>query len=168
MIIVMFFSVVGFGFSGSVSQSGGTLKYGDYEFFPQNNFWVLTLGGYQFGFINNPTEMDALEIQSDVLLNGLNSYAGRPLYVSSEDGDATSHISLNLGQVVQRIQNACLDGGECEGELPIKDCTNNFIILLQGESNKITQDQNCIYLEAKSGSSIAVIDEFLFKTIGVR
>jgi hypothetical protein len=93
---------------------------------------------------------------------------GRPLYVSSEDSDALSHLSLNFGQVVQRMQNACQDGEECEEEFPIKDCSENFIIISEGAENKIEKDQNCVFIEAKAGNSIAVIDEFLYRTVGVR
>jgi hypothetical protein len=82
--------------------------------------------------------------------------------------NVNSHIYLNFINIAERVQSACFGDGDCEENFPIKDCTNNFIIISEGEENKIEQDQNCVFIEARSGNELAVIDEFLLKTIGVK
>ena len=166
LIVVMLFSVLGYGFLNTEEYgSSSEVKYGEYEFIRQNSFWILELGLYQFGFRNGPGDTSA-EIESS--LKTIDNYEGKPLYISSDFSEASSEISINLGQIVQRIQFACLNETDCEEDFPIKDCTENFIIISEGNSSKIRQDRNCVFIETEFENSLQVVDEFLFNIIGVK
>ena len=168
LIFVMLFSTLGYGFISQGEQSTGDSKkivYNGYEFVNQNDIWILSLGQYNFGFKFNPKEVD--QVNSSV--NFLNSYVGKPLYISSESSEAEVEIYRNLDQVVLRRQYACLEGGDCTNpEYPIKTCADNFIIIQENEESNITQVENCIFVKGKKENLTAITDEFLFKMLNVR
>ena len=102
LVIIMLFSVIGYGFIGK-SDGGGTstkLEYNGFEFIKQDSVWGLDVEGVKFLFKYNPNEVE--KIPSKV--NSLNTYSGKPLYIYSKNNEATSEIYINLNQIAQRIQ----------------------------------------------------------------
>ena len=169
LIFVMFSSVLGFAFSNP--HSGGrvddinsnnvnSINYNGFEFTEQNSFWILNQNNINFIFRNNPHEVPRINSE----LKDLNNYNGKPLYIFSESIEAESEIYTNLFQLVERIQNACLE--ECDENLPIKTCEDNFIIIKEGDE-KIVQDNNCVFITGKIEDLTKLSDEFLYKILGV-
>ncbi len=166
LILVMFGSVFGI-IVGSFGEEDNTkVKYNGFEFIKQNERWLLNIGDFQFVFRYNPNEVEEIETNSS--LNYLNSYYNKPLYLSSENSEAVSEIYINLEQVIQRVQSACLEGEVCEGDLPVKDCTSNFILIRESNSDSITQEENCVFIYGSQENLTKVSDEFLFQIIGIR
>jgi hypothetical protein len=167
LIVIMFMSVLGYAFYGQTDSEDSTKKliYGDYEFLISNGYYLLNLGNYQFGFRTNPKESLG-EIQGN--LNKLNAYSNKPLYIFTEDPQASNEIGINLGNMAQRIQFACLEEENCEENLPIKNCSDNFISISKSEENLIKQEENCVFIEGKEEELIKVVDEFLYHVIGVK
>jgi hypothetical protein len=165
LIIVMFGSVFGV-IVGSFGKSDNSkTEYNGFEFIQQGNFWVLPIGDFNFVFRYNPNEIQ--EIDTEV--NYLNSYSQKPLYISSENTEATYEIASNLETVVLRMQNACLNGSmDCEETLPIKTCEDNFIIIKENNFTNIIQEDNCVFIQGPSENLTMVSDEFLFHILGVR
>ena len=100
----------------------------------------------------------------------LSNYYNKPLYISSENSEIANEIYKNLfyyNQIVQRIQNACLEGEGCEGNLPIKNCEDNIIIFKESENNEIIQEKNCVFIKGKKEDLVKLSDDFLFKIIGI-
>jgi len=172
LIFIMLGSVFGiiadsFGKKESVVKS---VTYNGFEFVNQNGFWVSTIGSFQFVFNNNPEEIEFNEsVNMSPNINPLNAYSGKPLYVSSEDDSAKWEIYRNLhpdsNQIVQRMQDACFD--ECEGDLPIKTCEDNFIIIRESNESKIIQENNCVFIDGKKENLIKLVDKYLFKVLGI-
>ena len=170
LIGLMLVSVGGYAFYGQASDSSGLqkIKYNGYEFNLQNEYWVLKLGGYTFGFSNRP---DSTNYSSEGFLNGLDSYSGKPLYIDSTNNEASYQISMNLDQVVQRIQPACVENSSCvkdSPELPIKTCDDNLLIIMESNFSSIRQENNCVYIEGNNEEILSLVDEFLYKIIGVK
>lgn len=163
LIFIMFFSVLGYAFGGRENKDIEKIDYNGFEFVNQNGFWFLKLGDLNFVFKNNPNDVE--KIYS--FLNPINHYQEKPLYLSSESDEATWEISRNLNQIVQRIQPACLNKYECEGDWPVKNCTDNFIIIKKDDINKITQEDNCVFITGSQENLTALTDEFLFKILGI-
>ena len=163
LIFVMFFSVIGYSFQGIVSNDETIEKfnYNDFEFTEQNGFWILNKNNINFIFRYNPNEVP--EINSE--LKNINNYNGKPLYIFSESTEAESEIRTNLFQSVERIQNACLE--ECDKNLPIKTCEDNFIIIKEGDE-KIVQENNCVFITGKIEDLTKLADEFLFKILEIK
>lgn len=169
LIIVMFGSVFGMvvGSFGQSKNNSNSLEYNGFEFFEQNGFWFLVHERGTFVFKNNPKEV--LDISQK--LSSLDSYYEKSLYISSNFNEATSEIYGNLFQqnkIVQRVQFACLKGDKCEGDLPTKDCENNFIILRESSISKIYQDKSCVFIEGKKEDLVKLVDEFLFNILGIK
>lgn len=164
LIFIMFFSVLGYAFSGRENEDAEKIDYNGFEFVNQNGFWLLNLGSFDFAFKHNPHEVK--KIYS--LLNPVNNYQGLPLYISSESDEAQLEIARNLNQIVQRIQPACLNKYKCEGNWPVKNCTDNFIIIKKDDISKITQEDNCVFISGPQENLTMMADEFLFKILGIK
>ncbi|MEK6832939.1 MAG: hypothetical protein AABY32_02735 [Nanoarchaeota archaeon] len=147
---------------GSNSEVEKT-EYNGYKFVYENGFWTTTIGNYKFIFKYNPTQVEKI----DSKLRDLNSYSAVPVYINSEDYVSEVEIYRNLGNIVGRFQGACLEERGCEENWPIKDCSNNFIIIRKANESNIYQDENCVFIEGKEGNLTQLTDEFLFKIIGV-
>ena len=164
LIFIMFFSVVGFGFQNTSVNNDNTIEkfnYNGFEFTDQNGFWILNKNNINFIFRYNPNEVPKINSE----LKNLNNYNGKPLYIFSESIEAESEIYTNLFQSVERIQNACLE--ECDENLPIKTCEDNFIIIKEGDE-KIVQDNNCVFITGKTENLTKLADEFLFKILEIK
>ncbi len=167
LVFVMIFSTLGYAFMGGdeTSKETNEVNYNGYKLISNGNSWVLTLGDYQFGFLKKPSETSA-EISGELKL--LNNYVNKPFYISSQDNYAASEIYKNLGQVASRWQFACIDNKDCDKDYPIKNCSSNFIILKTGNSNSISQQDNCVFIQSNNTDLIGVSDEFLYKVLGVK
>ena len=167
LIFVMLFGTLGYAFGGGGSDSGGgnsnKINYNGFEFVNQNDLWYTLIGNFQFVFQYNPEQVE--KIDSEV--NTLDKYYGKPLYISGEEGEAKLEIQRNLYSVAQRMQDACLDEKNCEGNFPVKNCSDNFIIIREAEIADIKQEENCVFIEGLEENITMVADEFLFKVIGI-
>lgn len=167
LIGIMLFSILGYSFGGKEDNNLKKLNYNGFEFVEQNGFWIINIEGLQFFFKYNPKQIE--EVNSE--LKYLSHYQGKPLYIFSESNEAESEIYRNLfyqNQIVLRIQPACLEGKICEGDFPIKTCKDNFIIIKESENSKITQEENCIFIEGKQENLVKITDIFLFKILGIQ
>ena len=168
LLFIMFFSIIGYAFeSVLINQSSGgptglsKIKYNGFEFSNQNGFWVLNFSGNDLIFTNTPYQTNETEFS----LIKISDYAGKKLYIYSEDGLAESEIRANMFNFVDGIESACPENSNCS-DFPAKTCENNFIILRNSDINEIKRDRNCIFI---SGNDlIDSADEFLFRTFGIK
>ena len=164
---ILFASIFGYGFRGRDGSEENKVTYNGYEFIEEDGFWFMEIGNFEFSFRYNPQETE--QIDSD--LNPLESYYGKPLYISSEDIESESEIYRNLkyqNPIIQRMQLACLEGETCEDdELPIKTCEDNFIIIKESDITKVSQDNNCVFIEGQGENLTKITDGFLLKIIGI-
>lgn len=164
-MFVMLFSILGYSFQGEKIENSKKLNYNDFEFIEQNGFWFTNIKSFQFVFKYNPEQVE--EINSE--LKSLENYYNQPLYISSEDSGAELEIYRNLfyqNQIVQRMQPACLE--ECEEDLPIKSCRDNFIIIKESEYVNIIQNESCVFIEGPQENLTMLADEFLFNILEIR
>ena len=117
----------------------------------------------EFAFRYNPKQVP--RIKSEV--NKVNEYSNQPLYISSRYQEAYSEIYVNLNPIVQRIQFACEENETCEGNLPVKNCDSNFIIIKEANETNITQEKNCVFIKAPIETITQTTDEFLFKILNI-
>ena len=148
---------------GNTATTGNNpeIEYNGFKFTYTNGFWVFG----SFVFRNSPKDIP--DITGDDLKN-IESYRDMPLYIQSSSEEAENEAYLNLGQVVERIQKACTDDSDCVGGLPIKTCDDNFIIISESEKESIRQDRGCVYIEGKKENLVMLVDQFLFKILGVK
>lgn len=176
LILVMILSVLGYSLG---RQDGETeaekVIYNGYEFTKTAGLWTTKIGDFQFSFKYNPYETEKINSQ----INYLNSYANKPLYLLPGNVEAETEIYRNLFYqtgIAQRVQYACLQGENCtEQSLPIKNCTDNFIIIrennesdvLNQNRSEIKQQDNCVFITGRSENLTSITDDFLFKIMGI-
>ena len=178
LVGVMGFSTIGFAFQNTLgqgpanprndnNQEGGNpyfVEYNGYEFIlssQQLGLWIL--GNGQFGFSYTPNQVERIPGE----VNSINSYYGKTLYVSSVSEGAEAEIYRNLDSIILRRQYACLSEENCEENLPVKTCEDNFIIIEEAEISEIVQVNNCVFIRGPQEDLPKLADEFLFKIIGV-
>jgi len=169
LILILVASVLGYSFSRDETTTDSSDKaiYKGYEFTKTAGVWYLTKGDYVFYFLYNPIETG--NISSTI--NLLSSYKNSPLYIYSEDDEATSEIYRNLvyyNSVAQRMQEACLQGENCSSSVPVKNCDNNFIIIRESNSTGIRQQNKCVFIEGSAENLTKLSDIFLFKITGIQ
>lgn len=167
---LMVLSIGGYSFYDSEKTSSAKkVIYNSYELNSNGNLWILNLGDYQFGFKNNPYETNFSDISE---IKKINEYYDKPLYIFSKDNEAIYEIASNFKQFVQRTQTACPEkNSECKKEFPefpIKDCSNNFIIIEKSNSSEIKQNESCVFINFKDSEKLKIVDEFLYRAIGVK
>ena len=167
LIFVMILSVLGYSLKSNADKESEKIVYNGVEFIKDSNLWKINLGGLTFSFWYNPEEVE--EINSTI--NLINDYAGKPLYIYSEDSEAESEIYRNLfyqNTIVQRVQYACLEGETCKGDVPIKSCENNFILIKESNNTKVEQQENCLFIKGKKEDLGKLADSFLYKMMGLQ
>ena len=167
LIVIMIFSVVGYSLISNRDDGSETIVHNGIEFTKTSNLWKTELGEMTFSFLYNPEEVE--EIASEI--NLIDSYAGKPLYIYSENSEAESEIYRNLfyqNQVVQRVQYACLNEKDCYENLPVKTCEDNFIIIRESNETRVEQTDNCIFIEARREDLGKLADSFLYKMMGLQ
>lgn len=168
LILIMFASVIGYAFQGNGSEGDNNIKYKGFEFVRQDDFWVLE---DKFIFRHNPEETE--EFATKNFINLLVDYEGQPLYIYSENKEAELEIYKNLYNSVQRIQYACLEKGEsesdfdCEGNLPIKTCEENFVLIREGEFG-VEQKNKCLFISGARENLTKISDEVLFNILEIK
>ena len=167
MIALMLFSVLGYSIGSKNVSGGGSNKvsYNGFDFNKYGDYWQLNTGNAEFVFKYNPTETEKIEISN---LKKVDNYYNKPIYVYSEDSDSKIELYRNLYQFALRMQDACPKDKKCLNGEPIKDCTENFIIVEKNSTESIVQKDNCVFIKAPEGNLTAATDEFLFNILGVR
>lgn len=169
LIGVMIFGTLSYAFSGRENGNSEEIEYNGVEFIKTNEYWNFNLQGYDFITKYNPKEVENITFLS---YSSINNYAGKPLYLVSDFNDPNYEISRNLNPFVLRIQNACISEEDCIGNLPIKNCSADNVIIIKEANNdskkeSIYQQGNCIFITSSIENQTRYADAFLFKTLGI-
>ena len=168
LVFLMVSSTIGFAFQGHLFGGGGSaegnnqnvVNYNGFLFENFNGFWVWG----NFAFKNLPG--DVPEIGGE--LKNLDHYRGEPVYIRSENEEAKSEIIVNLGQVAEGVQGACLQEKDCGENEFIRTCEDNFIIIEENSKTEIVQNNNCVFIHGSAENLIKLTDQFLFKIMGIK
>ncbi len=184
MVLLMLLSTAGYALlnqssnnTGSSSENQGNpngqiVEFNGIKFIGQDNgLWKFEVTGAQSPFYSSYTPKEVEKIRVPTI--SLQELSQKPLYYSG-NGLVFSEIYGNINPYVLRGQEACYQesGKNCTDDLPIKDCSNNFIIIreLNDESNetsKITREENCIFVNAKNSDILKSADALLFRILGI-
>lgn len=168
LIVVMVLSTLGYSLNSGENDSTESVTYNGIKFAKDSGLWNANIGDFTFSFKYNPKETEKINSS----LNMIDEYNSKPLYLFSESVEAGTEIYRNLfysNSLVERIQEACLEGEACTNpDAPIKTCSDNFIIIKESENDRIYQQENCVFIEGKKEDLTKLADSFLFKIIGVQ
>lgn len=157
---IMLLSTLGFAFiyntgsssSGSAGSSGSRVQ-------SSGDKWIAQMGTQQLVFSEPPSVVN--ETQSYLLAN-VNQYYQKPIYIDSNSDAIYSEIGSTLGQYAQRVQHACYQS--CTNSTyPQKTCTDNLIVYTPSDTNKISQNSSCVFIEG----DMRAVDAFLYRAFGL-
>ncbi len=165
LVVIMILSTIGYSFYYTGKSNVKKIEYSGIEFIlKEDDLWHFEINQYEFATVHNPKETENI---TSFITSNLLSYQGKPLYFSYDsERKGTEEIIRSIGRFVARIQYVCLD--ECEGDLPIKNCSENIIIIKEAGENLIKQEDNCVYVLAKEGDILKVSDAFIFRILGLK
>ena len=164
-------STLGYSLMSNDEENGDSVNEFGIDFVRDGGLWKVVFDGGIFGFQYLPSEVD------DVFVSGFydaEEYVNDVLYFVDVN-EGASEILNNLGGYVLRYQSACLrqaeegggkreEGGECEGDLPIKDCDSNLIIFESGDETMVWRNESCVYIV---GDGVRGADAFLYKALKI-
>ena len=170
LVLVLIVSSISFALQGGLgggtgqdNTSGNEIEYNGFKFTNQNGVWVL--GNFIFKYL--PGELDGIgNISSEI--KPMSNYQGKPLYIYSKDESVIIDLATDFSGIAQRIQNACPENVSCAPDLPVKTCSDNFIIIEEDIENSVTQQENCVFIKGQKENLAMLADEFLFKALGVK
>ena len=165
LIFLMVISTIGYALFSSEKNEISKINYNNFEFvFQKDGFWHTEISGYDFYFVHNPKETE--NITSFIALD-LRDYINKPLYFSHDSNkEGVDEIVRNLGRFVLRTQFVCLD--DCEEDFPIKNCSDNIILIRDANISLIKQEDNCVYILSNAGETLKASDAFIFKILGIQ
>ena len=171
LILVMLFSTLGYALSGrGEGDKNKKIEYNGIEFIQDTSgYWYSQIQGYEFITKYNPEELEDISFLNTL---SINDYSNKPLYFVGGAGEPVSEIDRNLRErFVLRTREACLNEEDCEGDLPIKNCSvDNMITIneaLGNQTETIYQEEKCIFIIASYANQTRYADKFLFDILGL-
>jgi len=171
LILLMVVSTLGYALGDREKDENNPdkIEYKGIIFIKNMGFWEFNIENYQFITTYNPKEVENISFFSTLTLQ---DYISKPLYFTGENNDAIYEISRNLNRFVLRMQKACLLDGKClEEDLPIKDCSEDNMIIIQepldDEIETIYEMDKCVFIIANSSNQMEYADAFLFHILGL-
>jgi len=160
---IMLLSTAGYSLMSGDKTNGSAEKvnYNGIDFLKNGDLWTANVQGNPVYFSYLPNETRQVSVAKT-----LSDYSGKPLYFTG-NGLAEQEITRNLGSFVSRMQRACFQDENCTGNLPIKNCSSNIIIIREQDigSNIIRAEENCIYII--SNDTMRDADAFMYKIFGI-
>jgi len=173
VVAIMVLSVLGYMIG---RNSEDTSAYNGFKFFKTNSQWAVKIDGKNVLFYFHPSQVDYINISSDVISKINNSVQ---LYQTS-DKDSLNKQAIALAQFEMMqylsLKNQYVVNGftsENEFNLSVITCANatGYVpVLIYQKSNetKIYEENNCIMLDARSDSDfIALKDRILYGVFGI-
>lgn len=177
LIFVMLFSTLGFAFFNSNMNTNAKVSSEKIEYngliFEQTpvGTWKFEISGFLFETRYNPQETQNISVIS--LDKDIMDYQNKVLYfgVDSDEeifSSGNQEVYNGLRQFIPRSNFACLSE-ECTEDYPIKDCSEENIIIFKEETtdSRITNEEGCVYIYSQSKDQLLAADAFLFRIFGV-
>jgi hypothetical protein len=153
-----------------------TTKYNNFKFSKSNNQWATKVDGKQFLFHYHPTQVDSINISKHIVEKINNSYQ---LYQTSDENSTYKEaIALAQFEILNSLsqRNKYIVNGftkPSKFSLPVINCFNATItvpVIIFEKSNitEISEENNCIFLRARSESDmISIKDRLLYGILGI-
>jgi flagellar basal body-associated protein FliL len=158
LVGIMLLSTAGYAFYQTENQESKKISYKGIDFI-YNGLWNFQIGSNVFSTTYNPIETENISVPA------INFDYNKPLFFASEDLQATNEIARNLGYYFQRMQDACLYGHECSGDLPIKNCSDNIIVIEIKNNTRVMQENRCLFIQAEGDEILKASNAIIFKAV---
>lgn len=152
MLFIMVVSSLGYSFlsnTGSSSDNEAPAEQGLGQ-----GLLKIDYGGQIFYLQSSQEEIKDIALNVNIIPQ---TYFGKNLYISSDNQGILQEISSTIGRFSLRAQEACY--GQCEKNLPEKNCTDNLIVWKESAESKVSQEDNCVFIEG----DMRTVDAFIYK-----
>lgn len=122
-----------------------------------NGRWTEKYGDQTLSFATSTEAVKDVPVISSLTIN---DYYTKTVYFDIENTGIASEINYVLGPYLARLQEACY--GSCEKNLPEKSCSDLMIIWKESETNRVYQNQSCLFIEG----DMRAADAFLYNLFG--
>jgi len=164
---ILLLSTAGYFVSDFTGGKQGKTVYNKIEFNQDDyGYWHFTLNGKEYVTMVNPYHAENITVDA---AKSLGDYNGKPLYFEASSSQfGIYEISRNIGDIVQRVNYACMD--ENCSEYAIKDCTSNVISIkiADGNESSVTAEENCVTINYAPGEEERAVDAFIFRLLGLK
>ena len=161
LILVMVLSTLGYAIQSNFAGNGNTIAnssqivtYNGIKFFSQNGLWTVERNNKKFIFSYNPTETPSTDLSN--LTISARDISDKPLYIYSYDNFAELEVKTNLMNISSKIQS-----------IQTPNCNENSVIIENGTLG-VRQNQSCIFISGQGEDLIKLIDNVLFKILGMK
>jgi len=164
MVFLIGFSSLGYAIMSREDSTSGAeiVKYGNLEFTNSNGFWTTTISGKIFYFNNLPEDIKNVSIEGNY---SSEEYFGNVLYFVNLNSQSNTVVNA-LQDSALRMQEACVLELSCTNqELPIKNCSEDNIIIFKESSNsRVYRQERCVFIE---GDLSASSDRFVYRLLNI-
>jgi len=171
LIAIMVCGTLGYALTwGSDSEESQKIEHKGVEFIKSNEYWYFNIQGYDFMTKYNPQDIGDIYFLN---YKTLQDYVQNPLYFVGNYPEPFYELGRNLEQFALRINDACLNEDDCSGDFPVKNCSEDNVIVIQEidsavEKESLSQDENCVFIKASLGNQTRYVDAYLFDLLGIR
>ena len=168
LVFIMVLSTIGYAFFNQRQeevQEEGKITYKGLVFSEDvNGFWSTQINEYGIITKYNPEETKNVSFfDFDV---SVKDFYNHPLYFVSNNTLAVNELSRNICLFSTRCQAACLEE-TCGKDFPVKNCTENIIIIKDSDVFKSSKKDNCLFIEAPKEEQERVADSLVFKILSL-
>lgn len=170
LVLLMLVSTAGYAINGRDNKNTiEKIEYNNVEFVRDSSeYWKFNVQGNNFVTLFNPEELQDIDFNGNLVLSDLQN---KPLYFVGGSNEPIAEIARNMERFVLRIQNACINKEDCEGDLPLKNCSEDNVVVIsekleQGEE-KIYSQGNCIFIEANFANQTKYADKLIYDLLNI-
>jgi len=159
-----------FGYIGRDSQETSTKNYNGFEFFEDQNNWIVKVGeqGYVLDYF--PEELEDIELEAF----DINS---EKVYVVYNGGGIGQGAQYSISKLISFLNSfgiksvlACLDENNClDDTLPLVSCDGDFPVIEFNVDSKtiIFINEECIVLQSTDENFSKLVDKLIYYWLGV-
>ena len=159
MISILVFSTAGY-FTMREDNNGTNVGSGEVQNI--GGFWYFSYNGNDVRLSSSPESAQNVSV---LVFNKIENYAGKTVYVASDYDSGLYEVNSALQNYAERVQPACY--GECNKNLPEKDCNETMIVISRlnsSENGKVYEQDNCVFIEG----NIEAVDAFIYQIFGIK
>ncbi len=161
MLLILVGSTAGYAFFSRNNQNSSPVSPGNVsteKVYLVGNLWAMDLGGHQVLLSNSPDSVKNISVETNMTLQ---SYRGQPLYLAANRSDILAELSSSIGLYASRTQEACY--GQCNLDVPEKNCSEQLIVWLPSQAQKVYQENRCIFIKG----DLKAVDALVYKLSGI-
>jgi hypothetical protein len=163
LVFLLILSTAGYSLFDRNSNNGNGDKVTEngMTFYKIGELWNIQIDEKVLTFSYLPSEVENISVKG---VYSLSDYLERSVYFSDLNNEGTMELLTNLQYYILRYQGACVSEEDCESDLPVKTCEENFIIFTESENSSVYKNSSCVYV---TGDFKRGADALMYKFLNI-